>query len=472
MAGSEGSVPVGALLRQLAAHGLTQYLDHKLLGLGTPLVTSIVSSMAIARSEDQLSDFLWTSFFTNLQSGDAGSLSLLAGKETSPDQSTKTFFVSTDAINQVPVDSVVIALLKMQEAAHDLRSMNRQIAQDPIAKVYALLGAKEHVYDFAPTLASLKTQLDALDASVAKALRSAPSAFNGDTAALKSLTDELRKAAAVNMLIDAYTRLIGISIWAYHNPLPALSPSGFINSNIDLMSELGDRLLEVERGNYSKVAKSVYRAHWYADSYLQGINDGRTIQGVGQVYSVIIGADGFLRTVKAVGASFATLSIPGPGMMLQFAGAGGPSMGGIAINVATGELVVVSGSTLSSTTLAIGVVFSKAVDPKGLGPAGESAVPGTQNSTRIPSTTGTTEYRVPDRLTEVTLEEIKNVLKLSNTRQLKDYLDYAKSTGRTFTIWVRGNAGGAATKVSGPLMELRNSGRIIIKPIPGTGTWP
>ena len=46
-------------------------------------------------------------------------------------------------------------------------------------------------------------------------------------------------------------------------------------------------------------------------------------------------------------------------------------------------------------------------------------------------------YRIPDKLTKDTLIEVKNVKYISNTRQLKDYADYAKLTERQLELYVR-----------------------------------
>jgi len=75
---------------------------------------------------------------------------------------------------------------------------------------------------------------------------------------------------------------------------------------------------------------------------------------------------------------------------------------------------------------------------------------------RIPSVTRTGHYRIPDELTEVTLREIKNVIKLSNTSQLRDFLAHAQATGRTFILETR-----ATTKISSPLQELIDRGLIV-----------
>jgi RHS repeat-associated protein len=74
---------------------------------------------------------------------------------------------------------------------------------------------------------------------------------------------------------------------------------------------------------------------------------------------------------------------------------------------------------------------------------------------RIPSMTDTAAYRVPDALTETTLTEVKNVAYQSYTSQLRDFAQYASSTGRTFKLIVRTN-----TVLSRGLQRAVNSGQI------------
>ena len=45
--------------------------------------------------------------------------------------------------------------------------------------------------------------------------------------------------------------------------------------------------------------------------------------------------------------------------------------------------------------------------------------------------------RIPDQLTKDTLTEVKNVKYISNTRQLRDFADYARETNRTLRLFVR-----------------------------------
>jgi hypothetical protein len=53
------------------------------------------------------------------------------------------------------------------------------------------------------------------------------------------------------------------------------------------------------------------------------------------------------------------------------------------------------------------------------------------------------------------LSEVKNVGALSYARQLRDYADYAKQTGRQFDLYVR-----PETKLSRPLLNAIDDGSV------------
>ena len=71
--------------------------------------------------------------------------------------------------------------------------------------------------------------------------------------------------------------------------------------------------------------------------------------------------------------------------------------------------------------------------------------------------------RIPDGVNDVALSEIKNVAKLSYTKQLRDFSAIARSEGLRFDLYVR-----STTKLTGPLLEQVKNGNIILKIIPGT----
>ena len=97
-----------------------------------------------------------------------------------------------------------------------------------------------------------------------------------------------------------------------------------------------------------------------------------------------------------------------------------------------------------------------------LGRAGEAAVGIIGPKIRIPIP-GTSRTRIPDQLTATGLGEVKNVQVLSFTQQLRDFSSYARTTGRTFELYVR-----ATTRLSGPLQEAVARGDIILREIPGS----
>jgi hypothetical protein len=74
---------------------------------------------------------------------------------------------------------------------------------------------------------------------------------------------------------------------------------------------------------------------------------------------------------------------------------------------------------------------------------------------RIDSITRPGRYRIPDELTEVSLREIKNVTRLSNTAQLRDFLAYSQQNGLTFILETR-----QRTRISRPLQNLIDQGLI------------
>ena len=59
--------------------------------------------------------------------------------------------------------------------------------------------------------------------------------------------------------------------------------------------------------------------------------------------------------------------------------------------------------------------------------------------------------------------EVKNVGRLSFTRQLRDLSAFAKARGFTFELTVRA---GNETRLSGPLQQAINAGDIVLRRLP------
>ena len=66
--------------------------------------------------------------------------------------------------------------------------------------------------------------------------------------------------------------------------------------------------------------------------------------------------------------------------------------------------------------------------------------------------------RFPDGLTRDVLTEVKNVSYQAFTRQLKDYLAFAKESGLRFDLWVR-----KGTELSKPIAKAVEDGLINIR---------
>jgi len=104
-----------------------------------------------------------------------------------------------------------------------------------------------------------------------------------------------------------------------------------------------------------------------------------------------------------------------------------------------------------------------------MGRVAEEAVGIDQMAKRpIESLSKTANFRIPDRLTTTTLEEVKNVSHLEYTNQLKDFVNYSQQTNRQMILWVRpaGTIYGPATIPSLVLQNMHNQGMIKILSIP------
>jgi hypothetical protein len=82
------------------------------------------------------------------------------------------------------------------------------------------------------------------------------------------------------------------------------------------------------------------------------------------------------------------------------------------------------------------------------GQAGEAAVRGVYDIGPKVKIDVNGRKRIPDGMTDEVLSEVKNVAKLSYTRQVQDYWDHAQATGRRMDLYVRGD-----TKLSAPLVR-------------------
>lgn len=88
------------------------------------------------------------------------------------------------------------------------------------------------------------------------------------------------------------------------------------------------------------------------------------------------------------------------------------------------------------------------------------AMVGAKNTKRI-YFDGRTRYRIPDILDKGIIGEVKSGKYISNTKQLRDYMQYADEMGLTFHLYVRRGA-----KLSRSLKDKIDQGKIVLHYIP------
>lgn len=195
---------------------------------------------------------------------------------------------------------------------------------------------------------------------------------------------------------------------------------------------------------------------------------------IGAAIGAVVGAVGYTISTVATGTEFNT------GTMLVTAGAGaiaGAVIGsGVGIVAAAASTVTAAVEVGTATTVASTVATTVGADgdytnegtavAQALGQAGETAAEIIKNTQRIPSITGTANFRIPDQLLPDMnlLSEVKNVAYQAYTSQIKDFLLYAQGKGYEFELTVREN-----TAFSKPLQALIDAGQIIVNnklPVP------
>ena len=133
-------------------------------------------------------------------------------------------------------------------------------------------------------------------------------------------------------------------------------------------------------------------------------------------------------------------------------------LGGAAIG---GVLGYVGGAFFGASGIKAGTLAAKIKMAKirWLGKIGEQMAKWAKNTTHIPSLTNSAKYRIPDYLNKKLgiIGEVKNVSKLSYTKQIKDFYLYAQKNGYTFILKVR-----RSTKFSSALKKLIDAGKIVI----------
>lgn len=118
-------------------------------------------------------------------------------------------------------------------------------------------------------------------------------------------------------------------------------------------------------------------------------------------------------------------------------------------------------SATARSTAVTAAVSRGGAAPVRVGQQGEAAVRarydiGDKSAIRVNGRT-----RIPDGIKGEVVSEVKNVKKLSLTRQIKDFMDYSRERDFRFDLYIRRD-----TKVSGPLDDARKAGQLDVKYIP------
>jgi restriction endonuclease fold toxin 7 of polymorphic toxin system len=360
------------------------------------------------------------------------------------------------------IDACAGALIALRGASWDLRAeLDETKARKLVWQGHPGLpfGGSSHQVDWNPALEYLAHVLDEVDAWLSAALKAAATVHAApSTRDQVALTAAVARSGEALRLLGVYFAGIRAAQFALHDaPRYAVGGLGFNDGIIERVERLHGLLEAVRAGRPSPIEgdAAIDATTSYIDSYFRGLQGGAELMQAAKVVSVVNGAAGTVKAMAGLAELLAGASVEAGGLSYALAGAGSAATAPAAVgmNIA-GIQAVVAGVAVTTAFLNGGQ------QPNDVGKDGERRAGFTGPKQRIPSLTGTARYRVPDGLTKVTIEEIKNAAKVSNTNQLRDFLAYARTTGRTFTLWVRTN-----TTFDSQLQQLIADEFIQVKPV-------
>jgi len=364
------------------------------------------------------------------------------------------------------IDACAGALMALRGATEELRAELDETRGRKLVwreeRNSSPFGRATHQVDWNPALEYLSNVLAETDARISADLITAASAHaaptsQGEAALMAAVT---RSGDALRV-IGVYLAAIRAARYALHDaPRYAVGGLGFNDGIIDRVERLRSSLESLRSGRTLTPAdnEALDATTAYIDSYFRGLQSGAQLMQAAKVVAVVNGAAGTAKAMAGLAQLLAGASVEAGGLSYALAGTGAggaaaaPAVAGTSV---AGIQAVVAGVAVTTAFLRGGR------GPNDVGKDGERRVGLTGPKEPIPSLTGTAGYRVPDGLTQVTIEEVKNAAKVSINNQLRDFLVYAKATNRTFILWVRSN-----TVLVGELQKLVDRGLIIVKPIP------
>jgi restriction endonuclease fold toxin 7 of polymorphic toxin system len=360
------------------------------------------------------------------------------------------------------IDACAGALIALRGATEELRTeLDETRARKLVwrGEWNAISGRATHQVDWNPALEYLAVALGEVDARISVDLTTAASAHAVPTSQSEAvLTAAVTRSGDTLRVIGVYLAAIRAAQYALHDaPRYAVGGLGFNDGIIDRVERLRGSLesLRSRKPLTSQDNEALVATTAYIDSYFRGLQSGAQLMQAAKVLAVVNGAVGTAKAMAGLAQLMAGAAVEAGGFSYALAGAGAegavaaPAVAGTSV---AGIQAVVAGVAVTTALLKGGRA------PNDVGREGERRVSLTGPKERIPSLTGTAGYRVPDGLTKLTIEEVKNAAKLSINNQLRDFLLYAKVTGRTFILWVRSN-----TELVGVLKDWEARGLIKVE---------
>ncbi|WP_197432510.1 putative toxin [Pseudarthrobacter sp. GA104] len=317
--------------------------------------------------------------------------------------------------------------------------------------------------DWQKAIEFLQKSMTRFDVWIRAALKSATG--SADEQSLKKWVERI---SALAVGIGTYTAVIQLSQYIELEAPWYLTDDVLQIGLIDLAGRLFHLLEDLNdtHGEYGRLANVAQayseEAKWRLDRLQAGLEAGSEILKLGDYIGVVSGVLGLASLAKSLASIAANVARASRPVALV-------SGGSVAGSVALREVDILAKAVEATTAFAVAAGGGGSAGPKrgGAAPvqtgrAGEQARGiSPEDKEWIISITDSSKsgFRIPDKLTSLGLEEVKNVLRLSLTKQLEDFILFAGANEIRFTLVVRA---GTRTKLSAPLLELEAKGIIEI----------
>jgi len=336
-------------------------------------------------------------------------------------------------------------------------------------------GRPAHRIDWNPALDHLAGVLREDGGAVDQGLGAAAAAWNESDANTQTRRLEVLEAALSTLamrlrVVAQYLACIRASQAALHevsSPLVLGRGVGFSNGLIEHTNRLASLLERLKHGMTPALSDQSERALWaarnYTERYFEGLEEGQRLLVVAKWAGLLTTTLGLGEAILGVRAVLAQLvkSTPSGGGLVAAAAGGGSVVLGNSVVVPSAIAIETAIRAAARPALSSVLLMAGGRGPVDKGKAGEAAagITGPKTQHEWPDKSG--RFIRPDRVTATTVEEVKNVERLSRTRQLVKYLDYAEHTHREFILRIP-----RTTKLSKKLQRLINREAIKVEYLP------